>query len=376
MDERAQVDQIIENLYAGTLETAAWDRAMAGMTDLLHCSGVILVAADPVTQTVTRDEVTPWAREIMQLYRKHWAATDVRITKGLAAPVGESRHERQMIEKHEWQRTAILNEFLLPLDIPFILATWLHKSPHKVVALTFEGSLHRGPFDENDSRKLKRLIPHVQRALNIRDRLEASEVRASTLSSVVEHPCMGVIFLDQKGRILEATGLAEQLLKSESGIRRASDRTLWLREPAGSQLREWVYRRLPPKHNLTGFFTVQRPDGVASLSLVVAPMPPVPISWMATDPHWLVFVFDPGQRVAPASDLISVDLGISTREAEIAVLLSMGQHVPSVAGQLGISIQTLRAHLKHIFEKTGTHSQSDLIRRVLLSPAMHLPGKH
>jgi DNA-binding CsgD family transcriptional regulator len=54
----------------------------------------------------------------------------------------------------------------------------------------------------------------------------------------------------------------------------------------------------------------------------------------------------------------------------------MGRHLPSVAMSLGISMQTARVHLKHIFEKTGAHSQSDLVRRVLLSPAMHFGVKH
>jgi PAS domain-containing protein len=116
-----------------------------------------------------------------------------------------------------------------------------------MVALTFEGSIRRGPFDENGSRQLKRLIPHVRRALEIRDRLEAHEVRAATLSLVAEQSRMGVIVLDQKGRIVEATGLAESLLTAGNGIRRASDRTLWLKEPAGSQLREWVLTGLAPK---------------------------------------------------------------------------------------------------------------------------------
>jgi DNA-binding CsgD family transcriptional regulator len=372
MEEQTRIDQIVENLYAGALDGAAWGHAMAGMTDLLHCSGVILFAADPSTQTVTRDEVYPGVQEIMQLYREHWAAEDIRIANGLAAPVGEPRHERQMVEKHEWQRTAILNEFLLPLDIPFILATWLHKSPHKVVAMTFEGSLRRGPFDENDSRQFKRLIPHVRRALEIRDRLEAHEVRAATLSLVVEQSQMGVIVLDPKGRIVEATGLAESLLTAGNGMHRASDRTLCLREPAGSQLRKWVLTALPPKDNSSGYLTVPRNGGLQNLCLVVARMPPVPTLWTGTDPRWLIFVFDPEQRVVPVAALISRDLGISPREAEIAVLISLGNELSSVATRLGISLHTVRVHLKHVFEKTGSHSQSDLVRRVLLSPAMHI----
>jgi DNA-binding CsgD family transcriptional regulator/PAS domain-containing protein len=376
MDEQAKIDQIVDKLYAGTLDTAAWSGAMAGMTEFLNCSGVILIAANPATQAVTRDEVSPGSREIMQVYREHWAATDIRITKGLPAPVGEPCHEQQMVVRREWQRSAVLNEILLPSDVPFILVTWLHRSEDKVVALTFQGSRHRGPFDEDDSRKVKRLIPHVQRALEIRDRLEANEVRARTLSSLVDRSAVGVIVLDQKGRILESTGLAERLLELGSEMRRASDRTLWLQEPAGSLLRRWIFTGVPPEEHLSSLLNVPRHGGLQSLCVLLAPMPPVPTLWLGADPRWLLFVYDPQRRVAPATASISRELGVSAREAEIAVLLSTGYDLLSVATRLGISLHTIRTHLKHIFEKTGSHSQSDLIRRVLLSPAMHLPVTH
>jgi DNA-binding CsgD family transcriptional regulator/PAS domain-containing protein len=375
MDEHARVDQIVENLYAGVLDASSWTRAIVGMADFLRCSSGILFAANPTTQIILRDELFRGDLAQLQDYRKHWVATDMRIAAGKAFPVGVPQQERQLIARHVWEKSPLLNEFLLPSDAPFMLATWLHKAPHKVVALTFQGSRRRGPFDVDDSRKLKRLIPHVQRALEIRDRLEAAQVRASTLSSVVEQSRMGVIILDEKGRILEATGLAEQLLKSDASIRRASDRTLWLREPAGSQLREWVMTGRPPRSNSSGFLSVPRLNGFAGVSLLIAPMPPLPTSWTGTDPRWLVFVFDPEQRAAPAAS-ISRELGISAREAEIAIMLSMGHDLPSAATRLGISLHTMRVHLKHIFEKTGTHTQCDLVRRVLLSPATHFGVKH
>jgi DNA-binding CsgD family transcriptional regulator/PAS domain-containing protein len=376
MDEQARVDLIIENLYAGALDASTWTSAMIGIADFLGCSSGILFAANPTTRLISRDETSRGDVTQMQEYRQRWVATDIRIAAGMNYPVGVPQHERQLIDTHVWKKSPLLNEFLLPSDAPFMLATWLHKSPHKVVALTFQGSRHRGPFDDDDSRKLKRLIPHVQRALQIRDRLEASEVRASTLSSVAEQSRMGIIILDEKGRILEATGLAEQLLNSEPGIRRASNHTLWLREPSGSQLQEWVMTGLPPKGNSSGYLSVPRRLGLANVSLVVAPMPPVPRLWIGADPSWLIFVFDPEHHVAPVAAHISRDLNISPREAEIALLLSNGHDLCSVATRLGISVHTIRAHLKHIFEKTGAHSQSDLVRRVLLSPAMHFSGRH
>jgi DNA-binding CsgD family transcriptional regulator/PAS domain-containing protein len=372
MDEQARLDRVIEDVYAGALEVAAWNRAMHGISDLLGCSGGVLFAVNPTSQIVLRDEVYRADPTIMPAYREHWASSDMRIPAGLAAPVGEPLHERQIVDKRLWQRSAILNEFLLPSDVPFFLAAWLHKSPHKVVALSFEGSRRRGPFDDNDSQKLKRLIPHVSQALEIRDRLEAHEVRASALSSVVDRSNVGVIMLDIKGRVLEATGLAEQLLRAEPGMRRASDHTLWLREPAGSQLRQCLISGLPPKGNSGGLISVPRGCGLQSISLAVTPMPAVPVAWTGANPRWLVFVFDPEQRVAPVAASLARDLGISAREAEIAALLSNGHNLRSVAKRLGVSMHTIRTHLKHIFHKTGAHTQSDLVRRVLLSPAMRL----
>jgi DNA-binding CsgD family transcriptional regulator len=376
MDERDAVDRVIQDLYAGALESSAWNRAMIGMSDLLGCSGAILIAANPATQSITRDEVYADASEIMQLYRQHWADKDIRITRGLAFPAGEPHSERQFVAKREWQRSAILNEFLLPLDVPYILATWLHKSAHKVVALTFEGSKRRGPFAEHDAHRLRRLIPHVQRALDMRDRLEAHDVRANALISVTEQSHIGVIVLDSKCRILEATGLAESLLKAGVGMRRAADRTLWLRGSAGARLRLWVAAGSPPEDIATGFLSVPRDCGRQPLTLVVTPMPVVPVPWTGPDPRWIVCVFDPETHLLPAAAVISRDLRISAREAEIAVLLSTGRDLFSMAEELGISVHTIRVHLKHIFEKTGAHSQSGLVRLVLLSPAMHFGGNH
>jgi hypothetical protein len=57
MDEQAKVDQIVENLYAGTLDAGAWKGAINGIADWLSCSCGILFTASPTTQVLFRDEV-------------------------------------------------------------------------------------------------------------------------------------------------------------------------------------------------------------------------------------------------------------------------------------------------------------------------------
>ena len=56
---------------------------------------------------------------------------------------------------------------------------------------------------------------------------------------------------------------------------------------------------------------------------------------------------------------------LTVRESEIAALLISGTDLVAVAAQLGIGLGTVRHHLKRLFDKTDTHSQSALIARLL-----------
>jgi len=365
------VDRIIDDLYAGTLDASAWDRALIGLADSIGSSGALLFAVNPTTETILRDEIHRLDAGAVQAYRQYWITQDIRLGAGMLFPVGEPMFERKLELQEDWERTAIFNDFLISQDTPYLLATWLHKGPDKVVALSFQATRHRGAFDESDAQCIKRLVPHVRRALDIRDRLETQQIRANTLSSAIEGLQFGLFVLDNKGRILDTSGLAQELLRRESVIRREKDHTLWLREPAGSQLRDLVRKSESSKGNSGGVFNVPRCDGRQNLSVLVAPMPAVPATWTGADPRWLVFVFDPERRAEPAAAIISRDLGISEREAEIAALLAIGCDLSRISQRLGISIHTVRSHLKHIFGKTGIQSQSDLIRRILTSPAAY-----
>jgi DNA-binding CsgD family transcriptional regulator len=60
--------------------------------------------------------------------------------------------------------------------------------------------------------------------------------------------------------------------------------------------------------------------------------------------------------------------------SEIRILLGVVEYdgIASVASTLGISQQTVRTHLKHIFEKTGKRRQAELVKLVaeFVSPTL------
>lgn len=58
--------------------------------------------------------------------------------------------------------------------------------------------------------------------------------------------------------------------------------------------------------------------------------------------------------------------GLTTRETEVMTLLSQGLDPFDVSRELGISVATVRTHARSVYAKADVHSQTELMRRVLM----------
>jgi DNA-binding CsgD family transcriptional regulator len=367
----AIVADILQDLYAGTLDETAWDRALLGIADLVGGSGVVLLAVNPSTGAFLRDEVHRFDPHIVQGLTQYWGTKDIRVPRGVAIPAGIVVYDALNLPLREWRNSEIYNDFLIPNDSPYRLGIWVHKSPTKFAAITFQGTARQGPYEENDAARLRPFVPHLQRAIDIRDRLEAANIRASTLAPSMDRLTFGLIALDEVGSIIEANAVAEELLRSESGISVGRDRTLRLSAPADAELRRWIRNGITADRRPDHLLQIARQDGRLPLSLMITPMPHLPVRWTSMDPRWIVFLFDPERQIMPIAAVLARELGISAREAEVAAHLSSGKSLKQISRCLSVSDHTVRTHLKAIFGKTGLKSQAELVRRVVTGPSIH-----
>jgi len=56
---------------------------------------------------------------------------------------------------------------------------------------------------------------------------------------------------------------------------------------------------------------------------------------------------------------------LSTREAEIVRRVAMGETSPEIAGELGISADTVRTHVRNAMRKVGARSRAHLVAKAL-----------
>lgn len=73
---------------------------------------------------------------------------------------------------------------------------------------------------------------------------------------------------------------------------------------------------------------------------------------------------DAGSRNALLRDAY----GMTEREATIALKIASGRSADAIAAELGISMNTMRTHLKRIYDKAHVAGQTELVNRILASP--------
>jgi DNA-binding CsgD family transcriptional regulator len=81
----------------------------------------------------------------------------------------------------------------------------------------------------------------------------------------------------------------------------------------------------------------------------------------------ILFSTDPEQTVLVRSEWLRQDFGLTPAEAGFTREILKADGVQAAADRLGISLATARTHLAHVFDKTGTRRQAELVRLLLQS---------
>ena len=66
--------------------------------------------------------------------------------------------------------------------------------------------------------------------------------------------------------------------------------------------------------------------------------------------------------------LLELAYGMTRQEAAVALEITLGRSPDVIAARLGLSIHTVRTHLKRGYEKIGVQGQTDLVSRLMHGP--------
>ncbi|MFC5076951.1 transcriptional regulator MalT [Vibrio thalassae] len=82
----------------------------------------------------------------------------------------------------------------------------------------------------------------------------------------------------------------------------------------------------------------------------------------------IVYLYDQQHPIHVNPEFLKAIFGLTDAETEVCELIASGYTRNEIAALLERSTHTIKDHIKSIFIKTGSHSQSDLIATLLTSP--------
>ncbi|RWO36465.1 MAG: helix-turn-helix transcriptional regulator [Mesorhizobium sp.] len=288
-------------------------------------------------------------------------------------PVGSVVQSSALLPDHEFARTTFYNEGIRPVGAFHGLAVSLLHTPQRFVHIATGRQLGREDFDANDVAAMGILAPHLLAALHVGNRLAAADLRAKGVGAVLDRLDAGVILVDATAKILFANQTAEAILAGNDSL--GVDREGVC---AISRRATWVLRRLIAScAHVTianggpgGSMVIQRAEGGGPLRVVVAPLradtAQIDTDWLGTArPVAILMITDPEREQRVRKEDLRRRFGLTPAEVDVALEILKGDGRDASAARLGIAVATVRAHLSHIFEKTGVRRQAELVRLLL-----------
>jgi DNA-binding CsgD family transcriptional regulator len=379
---------LIGRIYDAALDPRRWPDVLDGLSMAFH-GNAILFFQDLRQKDSAAMEFVGFEPEFIRSYTEHYGRLNPWLPRLQQTPAGAVVVAERLSDPASYEGTEFYNDWVRPQGLYSAIGSILARNDAAVANLSVNRRAAAGAPSEAEIAAFARLVPHLRRALQMHMRLASLTLQRDSAAQGLDGLSLGVVLVDGSCRVLYANRTAEALLRTGDGLIARQGRLGAVRSNVTRDLERLIAEAAATgagRENGTGGVIAlpRRQGGATPLSALVCPLraPPAgnPLRDVARGagsrrvPAALVFVGDPDRATdnAPAAAVLARHYGLTPSEAGLFAALLHGQRLADYAEELGISINTAKARLRHLFAKTGTDRQVDLLRLVLTDPILRL----
>lgn len=301
-------------------------------------------------------------------YQKYYMKINPWLSSTRSYPQGKMLLTEEVLPLGAYRETQFYNEWGKKNLVTHAIGGAIRVNTKSFLFLSINRGDAGGPYEEQDRQTAQVLMPHIQRAANLHERLSDLYARSSVLDGLA-FPTM---FVASDGALRWANGAAEHLLRRGRGLvcRNGKVNTELPEENSTlySKLRE--NRRLSADQvdGYGGWMRITRGDDGSQLSLLLARLPDR-LRWhmgvSETCSGFLVIIAEPTFDANALLSRLRHNWALTPAEAALAIEMLESDGLPSAAAKLRISRNTAKTQLAAVFQKAGVRRQSELIRKLL-----------
>jgi DNA-binding CsgD family transcriptional regulator len=266
------------------------------------------------------------------------------------------------------------HEVLRPLALTEILAVNVHRDATTLAPVMLFRERKQPLFDESVRDGIRALAPHLNRALRVTLRVKELEARASALAETNDRALAAIVVTDDFGRLSEANIPARAILAENDGLAVRDGVLSAARSDDNARLARLILEAAGGVGGLTfinksAAMRVARPSCRRPLALVVSPTHNRDSPFGRSHAVTIAFA-DPERAPEADADLLARLYRFTAREATIAALSLLGRSPREVANELALTGNTVRTHIRHVFDKSGVERLADLVRLLMQGPGV------
>lgn len=347
-------------------DTDRWPAVVDAMARAFNANGAVLFTPTP-DATRSLAATAGNTRDCLGDYAEHWVHEDPwiqRMGPGRFDAAGAAELGRRLLPVEDLRATRFFGDFVRHHDLEGMMS--LKVCDHRdALAPVTHLTLFRPPkvddFADNDRHALAALWPRLQRAVHaywlLHEAQGVERIAAGTLDAMA-HPAF---VLRADAQIDFSNAAAQRAMANHPGIVTACGRLLRVGEVHATELTG----PRPPR-----FAPIAVEGRLRRAQLFVAPI----ADSAACASAWplahclLTLVLPEAEHPAAVQSWLNAlgrHHGLTGAEVRVLGLLAGGQDAAAMAASLGVSLATVRTHIRALFDKTGVRRQAELVRLAL-----------
>lgn len=369
--EDGQIIELIGQLYEVSGDLSNWLTFMESLRVLTGSATAIVRSSDQVTGQGFAPLAIPHNTLQMRAYGElyHPAALELFRHNPLFLEAGAVATRRMVIDDSTFERSRLYREFFGPQGWYHLINAVFDVSGQVVLSLTLNRTRQAGPYGQADIDLLRWLLPHMRRSMQLFSQLRQVSDLGQVLVDSLDFLPVGVVLAGTEGDVFATNRTAREILADQDGLKLTrGGRLLADRPETDGRLQEMIAKASGvglADRGPVGTLAVTRSEGKQDLGLMVFAAGGTASGMVQPEGCAAIYLSDPAQRIETAEPVLQGLYGLTRAEARLAAELVRGHTLEQAASDKGVSLNTVRTHLKRVFAKTGTTRQADLVSLLL-----------
>lgn len=367
MNER-MLHQLVGSIYAAVSQPAIWTSVLEAISDA-HRGASILLGRQSFVSGAQSLMTCRMESAIVERYAQDFSRPErlefIRHLPDVA--LAEAITPEAFQGEDAFLASPLYAEVFRPFGLRYLVTSILYREPEWAYFFALVRPMEAGPFGEDELERIGWLSKHLGCAMALQNSLGAAEAKNRILAQVVDRFQRGAVIVEADGRIRFANRAARAVLDRGDGLvafggrlhARTGAETSRLFALVADATSTDIGQDIDSGHPLR----ISRQGSDGDYKLVISPlMLPEP----ASDEDRglaLVLIAEP-ERVLPPVEHLTELHGLTPAEARVLLRLMAGDSRAQAAEALGVSLNTIRFHLRNLMAKTGAKRQAELIQQL------------